>query len=671
MVTPASGPGATARVALRRARGTGAIWAVALLLNATALALFVTALDARPPVAAAMVLPWWVLAAGFFVTEIAVVHFDYRRESHSFSMSELPLVFGLFFAAPQDLVVGTVVGAGAALLLHRRQTGMKLLFNLGHFGLGSCLAVLVFRSVSGDGSAFTPSSWLAVLLATVSASAMSTAAITVAISLSERRMELAKLPEQLALALLATVGSASLGLLGAGFAARNAAAAGLLLVPVGTFFLAYRGYVRQRQERNSLEFLYRCARTLDQAPDLAAGLSDVLRDACRTFRAELAQIALLSQHDGQLALVVTADADAVHASKHVRLEDVSGVLHSALQAYPPQICQLDPPVAGPDGHAVRQAMVGSLRTDAGSLGALIVANQVGSAAGFERRDLRLLETLVTQVSMSLENGRLARMLTETTQRAERERANALVLQRGILPPPPPRLRGATVAVRYQPGAAEVEVGGDWYDFMQLPCGDIGIAIGDVVGHDLEAAARMGQARSALRAYATEGHSPAAVLERLNRLLSQTDPDFIGTCCYLQFSPHDDTATVVSAGHPPPLLISSTGESSAVELAANLPLGVDADTAYDETRLAFTRGETLVLFTDGLVESRTLSLDAGLLRLTQIPRSTATGGLEPLADSLLELVPVGRSDDDVTLLLLRHDGVGAPATERRPERVLAG
>ncbi len=669
-MTATAEPGTADRVALSRARGTGAIWLVAVALNAVALTLFVTALDARPPVAAPMVLPWWALAAGFFATEIAVVHYDYRRESHSFSMSELPLVFGLFFAAPQDLVVGTVVGAGAALLLHRRQTGMKLLFNLGHFALGTCVAVLVFRSVAGVGSDFTPSSWLAVLLATVSASVMSTAAITVAISLSERRMELAKLPEQLALALLATVGSASLGLLGAGVAARNAAAAGLLLVPVGTFFLAYRGYVRQRQERDSLEFLYRCARTLDEAADLAAGLSDVLRNACRTFRTELAQIALLSQHNGQLALVVTADADAVHVSEHVRLEDISGILHTALKASSPQICRLDPPVAGPDGHAVRQAMVASLRTDAGSLGALIVANRVGSAAGFERRDLRLLETLVTQVSMSLENGRLARMLTETTQRADRERANALVLQRGILPPPPPRVPGATVAVRYRPGAAEVEVGGDWYDFMQLPCGDVGIAIGDVVGHDLEAAARMGQARSALRAYATEGHSPAAVMERLNRLLSQTDPEFIGTCCYLQFSPHNDTATVVSAGHPPPLLIDSTGKSSPVELAANLPLGVDPGTAYDATRLEFTDGETLVLFTDGLVESRTLPLEAGLVRLTQIPPSTATGGLERLADRLLELMPVGRTDDDVTLLLLRHGGVGGPATERRPEQVRA-
>jgi serine phosphatase RsbU (regulator of sigma subunit) len=228
-----------------------------------------------------------------------------------------------------------------------------------------------------------------------------------------------------------------------------------------------------------------------------------------------------------------------------------------------------------------------------------------------------------------------------------------VLQRGILPPPLPRLPGASVAVRYVPGAVGMEVGGDWYDVIPLPCGDVGVAIGDVVGHDLEAAARMGQARSALRAYATEGHPPASVMERLNRLLAQTDPDFMGTCCYLQFSPHRDTVTLVSAGHPPPLLTDPDGRTRPVELDPNLPLGVDQRTRYSQASMAMPRGATLTLYTDGLVESRTLPWDIGLARLARVPTQTAQGDLETLAEHFLAQGPPGQTDD-ITLLLLRHE-----------------
>ncbi len=636
------------------ARGNGPIWVLTASLLTTASALYAV-LDATAPPSMPLVLPWWVLAAGFLLAEVAVVHYDYRREAHSFSLSELPLVFGLFFAAPRDLVIAIVAGTAAALVVHRRQTGMKLLFNAGHVALGGCLAVVIFDAVAGEDPLFTPSSWLAILLATVATSTLSTGAITVAISLSERRLEMAKLPEQLGLALLATVGSASLGLMGVGIAWQNPVGAWLLVVPVATFFLAYRGYVLKRQERNSLEFLYRCARVLDASPDLATGLGDLLRSACRTFRAELAQLALLSQHDSQIAVVVTASGETVASTARVRLEDISGLLHSALQSPRPQTLALDPPVPGPDGHALRHAMIAPLRTEAQTFGALLVGNPLGAAGTFKPTDLTLLETLVAQLSVSLENGRLARSLAETTQRADRERANALVLQRGILPPSPPHVPGASVAVRYVPGAAEMEVGGDWYDVMQLPSGDIGAAIGDVVGHDLEAAVRMGQARSALRAYATEGHAPAAVMERLNRLVAQTDADFTGTCCYLQFNPSRNTATLVSAGHPPPLLIAPDGSPHLIALDTNLPLGVEDNTTFSATTIVMPPGATLMLYTDGLVESRTLPLDVGLHRLTQIPPEIARGDLEDLAEYFLAQVPSTQPADDTTLLLLRHQG----------------
>ncbi|MDP9393513.1 MAG: SpoIIE family protein phosphatase [Actinomycetota bacterium] len=379
----------------------------------------------------------------------------------------------------------------------------------------------------------------------------------------------------------------------------------------------------------------------------------MLQSACATFRAELAQLVLVSQHDSHAALVVTATGDAARVAQHVPVEEVDGFLLRALESPEPQVMGLTPPVVGPDGHALRQAMIGPLRREAQPLGAFLIGNRLGAAGTFKPSDLRLLETLMTQVSVSLENGRLVRTLDETARRADRERANALVLQRGILPPTLPQVPGASVAVRYVPAGAGMEVGGDWYDVMRLPGGDVGAAIGDVLGHDIEAAARMGQARSALRAYATEGHQPASVMEKLNRLLTQTDAEFMGTCCYLQFSPARDTVTIVSAGHPPPLLIGPDGRSEPVQLQPNLPLGVDEGTRFSQTVLAMPPGATLVLYTDGLVESRRVPLDAGLRAISATPTHVGQGDLEGLADTILASSPAGAGGDDVTLLLLRH------------------
>ncbi len=663
MVTPATAgsvptkPGSWRRVGTALGQtltgGSGPIWLLNASLLAAALGLGLGVMEGTGRAATPIALPWWALAAGFLLAEVAVVSYDYRREAHSFSMQELPLVFGLFFAAPHDLVLGMVVGTAAALLVHRRQTGIKLVFNLSHFALGAVVAVVIFHAVAGPTSSFAPRTWAAALLATAVTSVLSTGAIFLAISLSQRRLAIGNFPEQLGLALLTTVGSASLGLMGVGVTWQHPAAAWLLVVPVGGFFLAYRGYVLKRQERDTLEFLYRSVRILDEAPDLATGMGRMLSGACLTFRAEVAQFALLSPHDGQLAMVVTATGDAAQVTGPQRLDAVDGLLHRALQSPQPQILGLEPPVAGPDGRTLRQVMIGPLRSESQTLGALLVGNRLGATGAFKASDLRLLATLVSQVSVSLENGRLARTLTETTSRADRAHHNALVLQRGLRPPPVPEVPGASVAVRYVPGDAAMEVGGDWYDVIALPDGDVGIAIGDVVGHDLEAAARMGQARSALRAYATEGHGPAPLMERLNRLLTQTDPDFLGTCCYLQFSPRRSTVALVSAGHLPPLLIDPEGRARMMELEPNLPLGVDEHAAFSETTIAMPPGATLVLYTDGLVESRTSSLDVGMARLADVPSHTARGQLEALAEHLLEQRPSGINEDDTTLLLLRH------------------
>ena len=266
--------------------------------------------------------------------------------------------------------------------------------------------------------------------------------------------------------------------------------------------------------------------------------------------------------------------------------------------------------------------------------------------GFDDDERVFMLTLADQAAVALERARLY----------ERERSIAAELQRALLPERLPEVDGASVAVRYRPGGTAAAVGGDWYDVVRLPQGTVGVVVGDVTGHGVQAAALMGQLRNAMRAYATEGHPPAAVAARVNRLLAESWPDQLATCCYLELDPAEGTATVVRAGHPPPVVVGPEGATRlAAEVDAGLPLGVDPDASYGETTLLLGPGDTVVLYTDGLVESAALPLGEGLERLVTVAASAgAGGGAEALADRLLGAAGSADASDDVALLVLRYE-----------------
>jgi PAS domain-containing protein/anti-sigma regulatory factor (Ser/Thr protein kinase) len=259
--------------------------------------------------------------------------------------------------------------------------------------------------------------------------------------------------------------------------------------------------------------------------------------------------------------------------------------------------------------------------------------------------LALLRTLATECAQALDRAQLY----------EQQRDIATVLQRTLLPARLPPVTGALVAARYQPGGQGVDVGGDWYDVITLPDGRTGLVIGDVEGHSAVAAAVMGQVRNALRAYAVEGSTPAIVMERLNRLLARLQVMQLVTCCYLEFSPTEGTATVVLAGHPPPLVVRSDGSSEYVPAHPNLLLGVDESATYHETTVLLDPGACLLLYTDGLVESVSRSLPAGLEALRGWARDWPP---EESPDELVEmLIRRAREGppvlDDVAVLALRY------------------
>ncbi|MET7857932.1 SpoIIE family protein phosphatase [Streptomyces sp. NPDC005318] len=297
---------------------------------------------------------------------------------------------------------------------------------------------------------------------------------------------------------------------------------------------------------------------------------------------------------------------------------------------------------------------------------------------------------------------VARMLAQALARAgeaETERELSQGLQRSMMPTLDPDIPGMTVAARYVPTGGGLQVGGDWYDMIPLPNGRIALVIGDVQGHDVRAAGLMGQLRIALRAYASEGHSPDAVLSRASRFLSgltdayddgrETGPRF-ATCLYAEADPATGTLDIARAGHPDPVVISSDGTAVIRQTGGGLPLGIETDTDYPTTRVVLQPGDTIMLCTDGLIETGGHDLTTGWDRLRPVLEQH-TGDLEKLADALVQAVhgptshyttgPLAdRREDDIAVLVLRREaGPTKRAATRRtamtvaqaePERIAA-
>ncbi|MFD7989571.1 SpoIIE family protein phosphatase [Kitasatospora indigofera] len=265
----------------------------------------------------------------------------------------------------------------------------------------------------------------------------------------------------------------------------------------------------------------------------------------------------------------------------------------------------------------------------------------------------LLSTLGGLVAQSLARARL--------HDAEHELAAGL--QRVMLPRTVPSIPGVSTAVRYLAAGSGLQIGGDWYDVVPLPGGHVGLVIGDVQGHDVHAAGIMGQLRIALRAYAAEGHPPAAVMARASRFLADLDTDHFATCTYAEVNVDYGVVYAVRAGHLDPVVRRADGSTAVQPVAGGLPLGIAPDEEYRVTRFSLDPGETVLLCTDGLVESRTMDLDTGFARLChvlsgEVPArgESARDPLEDLADRVAsQSADSSEREDDIALLLLRWDG----------------
>jgi anti-anti-sigma factor len=246
---------------------------------------------------------------------------------------------------------------------------------------------------------------------------------------------------------------------------------------------------------------------------------------------------------------------------------------------------------------------------------------------------------------------LAAIMTERVGALKREHRNAETLQRSLLPDRLPIIPGVEFTSRYLPGAAGLEVGGDWYDVFTLPHGRLGLTIGDVVGRGLPAAATMGQLRTALRAYAIETDSPASVVQRLSRLVAEFESAQMATLTYAVLDPDTRSLSFASAGHPPPLLIGPDGLATYLMEGRSPPLGVTT-AAQAEATITIRPGSTLMLYTDGLIERRRGSIDESMEALRGAVEGHH-GNLDSLCDDRVLQPPRPESSgDDVALLMVR-------------------
>ncbi|MFJ8664908.1 SpoIIE family protein phosphatase [Streptomyces sp. NPDC093600] len=302
----------------------------------------------------------------------------------------------------------------------------------------------------------------------------------------------------------------------------------------------------------------------------------------------------------------------------------------------------------PGGH---RAILAPLRGRRRVIGAAVFLRRP-ERPGFEPNDLLVAAQLATHTALGIDKAVLY----------GREAYIADELQRTMLPDSLPQPTGVRLASRYLPAAETARVGGDWYDAIPLPGSRVALVVGDVMGHSMTSAAIMGQLRTTAQTLAGLDLPPQEVLHHLDEQAQRLGQDRMATCMYAVYDPVSHRITIANAGHPPPILLHLGGRAEVLRVPPGAPIGVGG-VDFEAVELDAPAGATLLLYTDGLVESRLRDVWTGIEQLRERLAATAqlTGPdhsppLEALCDDVLDMLGPGDRDDDIALLAARFDGI---------------
>ena len=418
-------PGPTASGVGSRARPRRRSFAALVALGGALGALGLSALLAGGSgagVDAPIELPLALMVVLFFAAERFVIDIELRREVHSISLSEVPLVLGLFFMAPGALVVARLLGSGGGLLVHARRLGIKFFVNLASFFAEVTVAIVVFEAVLGTGDPIGAAGWLAAVAAVVVADAVAASTVTLAVRLSE-----GSFPHDTWWAVMggvaAALANASVALLAVVVVWYRPSASWLLVVVAGVVFLAYRGYASLRNKYQSLETLQGFTRVVGRSLEIDSVMAAVMREARELIRCERSELLLLERPSGGGGFRVVDDEITGREVLPLTGVDAADLLWARLVsggcAF---IVTSDSGDARLAAHllerGIRNAMVAPLHSEQGIVGMLAVANRLTEHSSFDEEQLRIFETLANHASVSLENGRLVDELR--LEAAERE-----------------------------------------------------------------------------------------------------------------------------------------------------------------------------------------------------------------------------------------------------------
>ena len=407
--------------------------------------------------------------------------------------------------------------------------------------------------------------------------------------------------------------------------------------------------VRQSRARAQAETVAATVRKLQILSDAALAhleldqlLTELLERATTVFAADIAGVFL--QDDGGVRLTLRAThGEPFPLAEGDQIVPGEGALGRLAIAPRPALLTAAELAArrGVPESTIDSVLVVPLLVQGNLIGLLYLGAR--DAGHFGAEDLDLVALAAERVAVAVEHA----------QRFARGLELVEILQRSLLPdrlPAHPRLE---LAARYLPSGSAAQVGGDWYDAIALGGRRLGVMIGDVVGHGVRAATTMGELRNGLRAFALEGHPPGEALRQLDRFVQASlGPGMVATVLFLIIDPEAGAVTLANVGHPPPAVLGADGKVRFLEAEPCLPLGIDPNAVAIERVHPLAAGDTLLLFTDGLVERREESIEVGLERLRHALRGSPTG-VEELCDHVLEhMLRDIPGQDDVAILAVR-------------------